>query len=61
VQPGGRTASALRDLRRRVPRRTPIIVGGAGAPDAARDAGVEVIPDLTALDRWVRTRTPLGA
>lgn len=61
VQPGGSAASAIRELRQRIPRRTPIIVGGAGAPDAARDAGVEVIPDLTALDRWVRTRSPLGA
>ncbi|HET6701463.1 MAG TPA: cobalamin B12-binding domain-containing protein [Gemmatimonadaceae bacterium] len=61
VQPGGSAASAIRELRQRVPRRTPIIVGGAGAPDAARDAGVEVIPDLTALDRWVRGQSTLGA
>ncbi len=62
VQPGGRgVAAAIRRLREQVPRRTAIIVGGAGAPAAVRDAGIEIIPDLAALDRWVRTRSPLGA
>lgn len=61
VQPGGRgTAAAIRGLRQQVPRRTAIIVGGAGAP-AMRQAGIEIIPDLAALDLWVRLRPPLGA
>lgn len=62
VQPGSRGVSAaIRRLREQVPRRTPIVVGGAGAPAAVGGAGIEIIPDLAALDRWVRARSPLGA
>jgi hypothetical protein len=62
VQPGGRgVAAAIRRLRQQVPRRTTIIVGGAGAPPGVRGAGIEIIPDLPALDRWVRTQASLGA
>lgn len=62
VQPGGRgVAAAIRRLRQQVPRRTAILVGGAGAPAAVREARIEIIPDLLALDRWVRAHSPLGS
>jgi methanogenic corrinoid protein MtbC1 len=57
VQPRGRSAAlAIRALRQRLPRRIPLIVGGAGAPSAARLAGIEIMSDLAALDRWLRSR-----
>jgi cobalamin-dependent methionine synthase I len=53
--PGGREAAeSLGALRRRLPRRLPLLVGGAGAPPARGQAGVEVLADLTALERWLR-------
>lgn len=56
VQPRGRRVAApVRALRRQLPRRIPLIVGGAGAPTAVRQPGIEVVPDLEALDRWLRT------
>ena len=58
VQPRGRSAAAaVRALRQRLPRRVPLILGGAGAPPAARQAGVEHLSDLADLDRWLRSRT----
>lgn len=58
VQPRGRSAAAaIRALRQRLPRRVPLILGGAGAPPAARQAGVEHLSDLADLDRWLRSRT----
>lgn len=58
VQPRGRSAAAaIRALRQRLPRRIPLLVGGAGAPSAARQAGVEHLSDLADLDRWLRSRT----
>lgn len=58
VQPRGRSAAAaIRALRHRLPRRIPLLVGGAGAPPAARQAGVEHLSDLADLDRWLRSRT----
>lgn len=58
--PGGRAAAeSLRALRRRLPRRIPLLVGGAGAPPAAAQAGLEVLADLPALDRWLRAH-PAG-
>lgn len=59
VQPRGRSgAAAIRALRQRLPRRVPLIVGGAGAPSGARQPGIEILSDLAALDRWVRSRGP---
>ena len=56
VQPRGRgVAGPVRALRRQLPRRLPLIVGGAGAPTAVRQPGIEVVPDLESLDRWLRT------
>lgn len=56
VQPRGRgVAAPVRALRRQLPRRVPLIVGGAGAPTAVRQPGIEVVPDLEALDRWLRS------
>lgn len=46
---------AVRTLRRRLPRGIPILLGGGGAADV-RVRGVEVMPDLRALDEWLRTR-----
>ena len=52
---GGREAAeSLRALRRRLPRRIPLLVGGAGAPPASGQAGIEVLADLAALERWLR-------
>lgn len=50
----GATAGALRALRRRLPRHIPLLVGGAGAPPAARQGGIEILGDLAALERWLR-------
>jgi methanogenic corrinoid protein MtbC1 len=53
--PGGRgTTESLKALRRRLPRRIPLLVGGASAPLAPGQAGIEVLADLTALERWIR-------
>lgn len=57
VQPGGRRfAEPIRSLRRRLPRQIPLLIGGAGAPSAARQHGIEIMPDLASLDRWLRSR-----
>jgi hypothetical protein len=50
-----RTA-AVRTLRSRLPRRIPLLLGGRGAAKV-RVAGVEVLPDLHALDAWLRRRS----
>lgn len=47
-------AAAVAALRRRLPARVPLLVGGAGAPPSRR--GIERLADLTALDRWLQTR-----
>ena len=49
-----RSGSSVAALRRRLPRRVPLIIGGAGAPPAQR--GVERMTDWASLDRWLRTR-----
>ena len=55
AEPGGREAAeSLKALRRRLPRRIPLLVGGAGAPPAPGQAGVETLADLAALERWIR-------
>jgi DNA-binding transcriptional MerR regulator len=48
------TAEALRTLRRRLPRPIPLLVGGSGAPAVAARSGIQVLPDLSALERWLR-------
>jgi hypothetical protein len=57
VEPLGRKGAAqLRALRRRLPRQISLLVGGAGAPAPMR--GIDILPDLTALERWLRSRPP---
>jgi hypothetical protein len=57
AQPGGRKfAEPIRSLRRRLARHIPLLVGGAGAPPAGRQRGIEIMPDLASLDRWLRSR-----
>lgn len=46
----------IQELRRRLPRHTPILVGGRGAPADRQLKGVEIVRDLAELDRWVRVR-----
>jgi MerR family transcriptional regulator, light-induced transcriptional regulator len=54
VEPqGSRRAAQVRALRRKLPRHVPLVVGGSGAPDVA---GTVKLPDLPALDRWLRNR-----
>lgn len=48
------TLGFLRAVRRGLPRRIPLIVGGAGAPPAVRQAGIEMMTDLASLERWLR-------
>jgi MerR family transcriptional regulator, light-induced transcriptional regulator len=49
-------ANTIRSLRRRLPRHISLLVGGAGAPPAAGQRGIEIIPDLGSLDRWLHSR-----
>ena len=57
VQDGGRSsARPVAALRRGLPRRIPLLVGGRGAPAKSRITGIEIVPDLAALDRWLRAR-----
>jgi methanogenic corrinoid protein MtbC1 len=57
VQQRKRTdAASLRALRHRLPRHVAILVGGSSAPDRVRQRGIEVMSDLTSLDRWLRER-----
>lgn len=53
------TAESVRELRRRLPRRIPVLVGGGGAPAEVAGRGVEVFGDLVSLDRWIRAH-PAG-
>jgi DNA-binding transcriptional MerR regulator len=50
------TAEHLRVLRRRLPRRIPLLVGGAGAPALDARSGIASMPDLAALERWLLSR-----
>jgi len=43
-------------LRRALPRGIPLLVGGRGAPTKSRLKGVEIVPDLAGLDRWLRAQ-----
>lgn len=57
VQPRGRSgAAALLALRRQLPRRIPLLVGGASAPHTLGGPGIEILTDLWSLDRWLRSR-----
>jgi methanogenic corrinoid protein MtbC1 len=49
-----KTVEQLRTLRRRLPRGIKLLVGGSGAPSSAPRSGIDVIPDLFTLDRWLR-------
>lgn len=51
-----KTIEQLRTLRRRLPRGIKLLVGGSGAPNSAPRSGIDVIPDLFTLDRWIRDR-----
>lgn len=53
--PRAGTATRVRKLRGMLPRRTALLVGGAGAPGGA--PGVHVFPDLRALDAWGRAHS----
>ena len=46
-------AATLRALRQRLPRHVALLVGGSSAPDTAHQRGIEVMSDLTSLDRWL--------
>lgn len=51
-------ANAIRGLRRKLPKRTPLLVGGAAAPaiSGGTAGAIETLRDLPALDRWLRAR-----
>ena len=58
VQPRTRGSSAaLRNLRTKLPKAVPLLVGGAGAPEPGTERGVHVLPNLAALDAWLTSRT----
>lgn len=46
----------LRTLRRRLPRNVALLAGGAAVAADFHASGIEVMKDLPALDRWLRTR-----
>jgi methanogenic corrinoid protein MtbC1 len=50
--PKARSGPLVRKVRAALPRRTALLVGGAGAPPAGR--GVQVCLDLRALEAWAR-------
>ncbi len=50
---GKATAAAIAELRRLLPRRSLLLVGGAGAPEEV-PRGVEVIEDLDRLHAWAQ-------
>jgi methanogenic corrinoid protein MtbC1 len=55
VQDGSQTRPAeLRALRRALPGRIPILLGGRGARGGTRVSGVEILSDLVELDHWIR-------
>jgi cobalamin-dependent methionine synthase I len=51
-----KVGAALRALRRDLPQRVALLVGGHGASAATRLRGVEIMCDLQTLDRWARRR-----
>jgi methanogenic corrinoid protein MtbC1 len=55
IQPhSSKSAADIQALRRKLPRHISLLVGGSGAPHVA---GTVVLPDLAALDRWLRDST----
>jgi len=44
----------IHTLRRGLPRRVPLLVGGRGAHRLPKLKGVEMISNLTGLERWLR-------
>ena len=54
VQPRPRSTAMIQALRRGLPRRIPLLVGGRGAHRLPNIKGVEIISDLTGLERWLR-------
>jgi MerR family transcriptional regulator, light-induced transcriptional regulator len=54
VQPRPRSAAMIQTLRRGLPRRVPLLVGGRGAHRLPKLKGVEIISDLTGLEGWLR-------
>lgn len=48
--------AAVRALRRKLPREVQLLAGGAAASESWRARGLEVLPDLSALDGWLRQR-----
>ena len=50
---GAKSGSDVRALRRKLPGGIPLIVGGSSAPDIP---GTVMLPDLAALDEWLRDR-----
>ena len=50
---GAKTGDQIRALRRKLHRGVSLIVGGSGAPQVP---GTVMLPDLAALDRWLRYR-----
>ena len=62
IAPRSRTgARSLQSLRRRLPRHVALLIGGANAPAPSRRRGIEIMPDLSSLERWLRTRPPFGS
>src|SRR6185312_13580289 len=53
VQPLPRSAAMIQTLRRGLPRRVPLLVGGRGADRLPKLKGVEIISNLTGLERWL--------
>lgn len=51
-----KTTEQLRVLRRRLPRGIKLLVGGSGAPNPTPRSGIDVMPDLATLDRWLHER-----
>lgn len=58
VNGGAATGARIRRLRKALPRRTALVVGGDGAPEPS--PGVEVIRDLRALDARARSLWAAG-
>jgi hypothetical protein len=50
---GAKNGTDVRALRRKLPGGIPLIVGGSSAPDVP---GTVMLPDLAALDEWLRDR-----